>query len=47
MNYHAQIEQLRNDLLNNRNLHTLQQRQEGYLQLVELSEKYLASESNR
>jgi hypothetical protein len=45
MNYHTAIEQLRHEMLANRDIHTPQQREEGYLRLMETIEQYLASES--
>jgi hypothetical protein len=44
MNYHTAIEQLCNELHANRNIYTPDQLKQGHLQLIQLTNAYLASE---
>jgi hypothetical protein len=44
MNYHIEIEQLRNELRTNRQNYSIEQLAEGYDQLASLIDRYLTSE---
>ncbi|MGL4617894.1 MAG: hypothetical protein ACRCZS_02380 [Chroococcidiopsis sp.] len=44
MDYHTEIERLRNELLQNRSSYTQDQLKAGYQQLLEMTDNYLAAE---